>query len=373
MSEPAPAPRDKHLIIMGIRGIPGNHGGFETFAGRLAPYLVEQGWKVTVYCQGSATGRRETDVWNGVRRIHLPVAGKGATGSIVFDIKATLDVLGLPGTILTLGYNTGFLCCLLAARGRTNIVNMDGIEWKRAKYGRLARTYLWINERLAAWSGTRLIADHPAIADHLATRVARGRISMIPYGAPGITDADPALLADYGLEPRRFLTVIARAEPENSVLELVRAFSARPRGVKLAVLGRYSRDHPFQRGVLNAASAEVLFLGPVYAEAPLRALRFFSIAYLHGHQVGGTNPSLVEALGGGNAIIAHDNPFNRWVAGEAALYFSNESEIDAHVAALTETPERPLPFAQAARRRWREAFTWPDILARYQACLEGMP
>jgi hypothetical protein len=153
----------QQLIIMGIRGVPAAHGGFETFAERLALHLVERGWRVTVYCQGSASGKREIDVWQGVNRIHIPVKRDGSVGSIEFDIKATFDVLRVPGTILTLGYNTGFLCLLLAARRRINFINMDGVEWRRAKYGRGPRAYLWLNERLAAWSGSHLIADHPKI------------------------------------------------------------------------------------------------------------------------------------------------------------------------------------------------------------------
>lgn len=361
----------RHLIIMGIRGVPAAHGGFETFAERLALYLVDLGWKITVYCQGSATGKREVDQWQGVERIHIPVKLDGSVGSIEFDVKATFDVLGVPGTILTLGYNTGFLCGLLALRGRVNYINMDGIEWKRAKYSLGERAYLWINERLALWSGTHLIADHPVIADHLATRTRRTKISTIPYGAPEIITSDTAELSRYGVEPGKFLTVIARAEPENSILEIVRGFSAKPRGLKLLVLGKYLKEHDYQQKVLSAASDEVLFPGPVYEAAKVQALRFYSLAYIHGHRVGGTNPSLVEALGAGNAVIAHDNPFNRWVAGDAGIYFSNEADVSEHVEALARDADLQARLSAAARRRWRENFTWPAVLNDYRALMES--
>ena len=134
-------------------------------------------------------------------------------------------------------------------------------------------------------------------------------------------DAPAEPLARLGVEPGRYMSVIARAEPENSLLEIVQGFSAAPRGCRLVVLGNYDEKVPYQRSVLAGGSSEVLFPGAIYDKSLVSALRFHSMAYVHGHQVGGTNPSLVEALGAGNAVIAHDNRFNRWVAGPQAAYF----------------------------------------------------
>ena len=359
----------RHLIILGIRGLPAAHGGFETFAERLAPYLLGRGWAVTVYCQGSLTGRRDEDEWKGVRRIHIPVACNGSLGSIEFDIKCVADLEGQDGTILTLGYNTGFLSVWLRLKNRRNLINMDGLEWKRAKYGFASRAYLWLNERLAALSGTRLIADHPVIADHLATRAARAKIDTIPYGSDPIYEASPEPLAALGLDPGGFFTLIARPEPENTVLEIVRAFSAEPRGAKLVVLGKYDQSHAYQRQVLTAAGPEVVMPGAVYDKTVLAALRFYSVAYLHGHQVGGTNPSLVEALGAGNAVIAHDNPFNRWVAGDAGIFFRTEADIQGHIQTLLADKELRDKLSNNARRRWMEKFTWPSVLDQYRDIL----
>lgn len=367
---PSPDVGFRHLIILGIRGVPAAHGGFETFAERLALYLRDHGWRVTVYCQGSASGRRETDTWEGIRRVHIPVKQNGSVGTIEFDVKCVADVERLPGTILTLGYNTGFLSMWLRMRGRVNFINMDGLEWKRAKYSFTQRSYLWINERLAAWSGTKLIADHPTIAGHLATRTSCKRICTIPYGGDPVTEADPALLAPLRLQPDEFLTLIARPEPENSVLEIVRAFSRQRRGIKLALLGNYESANPYHAAVLKAAGPDVRFTGAIYDKAILRSLRFHSLGYLHGHRVGGTNPSLVEALGAGNAVIAHDNPFNRWVAGNAGLYFSDEQGCAEQIVRLSEDPSLRDRLRQAARTRWNEEFTWPAVLQQYLELME---
>ena len=360
----------KHLIILGIRGVPAAHGGFESFAERLVPWMIQAGWRVTVYCQGSETGERYEDIWEGCRRVHIPVKRDGAVGTIEFDVKSTIAAVSEKGVLLTLGYNTGFLSAYARLRGKLNLINMDGIEWKRAKYSKPLQIYLWINERLAAASGNVLIADHPQIAKHHSKHAPADKIAMIPYGSEQIETADEALLATYGVERDRFLTVIARPEPENSLLEIVRAFSRKPRRIRLVVLGKYSKDHAYQASVLTAASDEVVFPGAVYAKPDLYALRLFSLAYVHGHQVGGTNPSLVEALGAGNAVIAHDNPFNRWVAGDAGVYFANEDECERHMELLMGSGKAALSMRRTARERWHAEFTWERILGDYQALIE---
>lgn len=361
---------NKHLLILGIRGIPATHGGFESFVERLGPWMVQQGWKVTVYCQGSITGKRYEDSWGGCRRIHIPVSGDGPLATIIFDLKSTRDAMREAGIFLTLGYNTGFLAAYVRLKGRFNLINMDGIEWKRAKYSVPAKIYLWINERIAALAGNILIADHPEIANHHANHAPRKKIVTIAYGSDRIVDADPKLLDEYGLEPNQFFTVIARPEPENSVLEIVRSFSSQSRGMKLVVLGSYRCSHAYQKSVLQAASDEVVFLGPVYDKTKLSTLRRFSVAYIHGHQVGGTNPSLVEALGSGNAIIAHDNQFNRWVAEDAGIYFSDEEQLQLCLQKLVQTHELRALLQTKSTERWSTEFQWENILLKYYLLFE---
>lgn len=363
---------EKHLIILGIRGVPAAHGGFESFAERLVPWMVQRGWKVTVYCQGSDTGKRYEDTWEGCRRIHIPVKGDGPMATIEFDVKSTVDAVKQKAILLTLGYNTGFLSVYARSRRQINLINMDGIEWRRAKYSKFQQIYLWLNERLAASSGNMLIADHPEIARHHAAHTSAAKISMIAYGSDKIDEADENLLVRFGIRRDNYFTVIARPEPENSLLEIVRAFSRRPRDAKLVVLGKYSTDHPYQRNVLAAASEEVVFPGAIYDKATLHALRLFSTAYIHGHQVGGTNPSLVEALGAGNAVIAHDNVFNRWVAGDAGCFFSSENECEQCLESLTGSRTLREELRKAARQRWEAEFTWPKILGDYLQVIEKL-
>ena len=196
------------------------------------------------------------------------------------------------------------------------------------------------------------------------------KITTIPYGADRLLGLPEAPVRAMGLEPQRYVTLIARAEPENSVLEMVQGFSRRRRGVVLVVLGAYRDDLPYHCAVRAAASDEVRFLGPLFDQDKVQALRFHSALYFHGHQVGGTNPSLVEALGAGNAIVAHDNRFNRWVAGDAARYFMDADEFARVLDELLVDEAAMASLRAAAVIRHAAAFTWAAVLKDYEALLE---
>ncbi len=358
------------LRILGTRGVPAAHGGFETFAERLALYLVARGWRVVVYGQEAGAGPMRQDRWQGIERITIPVAAAGPAATIVFDWKATMHAARESDLCLTLGYNTAVFCALLRAARVPNVINMDGIEWARAKWGRLARAWFRLNEAAGCRLGNHLIADHPEIAAHLNSRHGcAGKLSMIAYGADRVTDASQAPLRALGLVPGRYLTVVARPEPENSILEVVQGFSRRPRGLTLLVLGHYDDAQTYHRAVKAAASPEVVFAGGIYERDVLRALRVHCAAYVHGHQVGGTNPSLVEALGAGNAVIAQDNRFNRWVAGEGARYFRDAGDIDRVLVSLAQDPEALTAMRAASVQRFEAGLSWSDVLASYESML----
>lgn len=360
---------NRTLRILGTRGVPAAHGGFETFAEYLALHLVRQGWRVVVYCQEEGTGPIFEDRWEGVERVRIPVDGDGAKSTIVFDWKATLHAAQHRDLCITLGYNTAVFCALLRLKGVPNVINMDGIEWSRAKWGMAAKSWFWLNDWAGCWLGNHLVADHPEIKAHLSSRVSPEKITVIAYGADRVTDMPDAPVRAIGLEPGRYLTLVARAEPENSILEVVTGFSAQRRGVVLAVLGKYSDDNAYHRAVKAAASDEVRFMGAIYDKPVVQALRFHSLAYVHGHQVGGTNPSLVEALGAGNAVIAHDNRFNRWVAGPEALYFSGASGFGEALTRALAEPELLPRMRAASYARFAAGLTWPQILDQYERLL----
>ncbi len=357
---------------MGIRGIPAHHGGFETFAEYLSLYLVMRGWEVIVYCHEEGTaGPVRYDTWRNVRRVIIPVKQEGAIGTIVFDWLAIKHLLGTKHRlVLTLGYNTAMFSVRYRLKGICSLINMDGIEWQRTKWRLHERAWLWVNEWCGCWLGNHLIADHPEIKKQLATRIKPEKITMIPYGATEVNEADPTKLIELGLEPERFVTVIARPVPENSILEIVKAFSQRQRGLKLVMLGQYQPEKiPYHRSVIASASNEVLFPGAIYERRLVDALRLYGRLYIHGHQVGGTNPSLVEALGAGSAILAHDNRFNRWVAGKGACFFSNKDGCAQQLDRLLRDDDEIKRMRAASHARFRETFTGDIVLKHYEQLL----
>ncbi|TXK17731.1 DUF1972 domain-containing protein [Homoserinibacter sp. GY 40078] len=373
MSDPVPVPDSRPTVrILGTHGVPAAYGGFETAAENVALFLVERGWRVVVYCQVPGTGPIYRDTWRGIERVNIPVERDGWLGTAEFDRRSIRDAVAHRDVCLTFGYNTAVFNLAQWFRRIPNVINMDGIEWSRSRWGPMKQAILYANERIGCWIGDALIADHPEIETYLARKARREKITTITYGAHEVVNPSTRPVIDRGLEPGRYLTLICRPIPENSILELVQGFSSRPRGVKLAMLGTYTPEtDDYHRQVVEAASDEVVFLGSVYEPDQVAALRAHGIAYLHGHTVGGTNPSLVEALAAGNPVVAHDNPYNRWVAGESALYFGDAADAADRLDALLGDDELRARLGRAARARHAEEFTWEHVAGQYERLLEG--
>lgn len=356
--------------ILGTRGVPANYGGFETAAENIARYLTDRGWRTIVYCQTDHEGPIYEDVWNGIERVNISVPNVDWTGTAKFDWLSIRHALRHRDVCLTFGYNTGIFNVLQRLYRVPNVINMDGIEWSRKRWGFLRQAILYVNERFAAIFGNELIADHPEINTYLRTRVPARKITTITYGAHRCHDSPIEPIVDLGLEPKKYLTLIARPLPENSILELIQGFSEKKRDVKLVVLGAYDgAADPYHRAILDSASEEVIFLGAIYEPGTVRALRYHSLCYLHGHTVGGTNPSLVEALAAGNPVIAHKNKYNTWVAGEAALYFDSPEGIGNCIDELLSSPDLVRRLSSQALSRFEEDFTWEHIAGQYEALL----
>jgi glycosyltransferase involved in cell wall biosynthesis len=356
--------------ILGTHGVPAAYGGFETAAENVALFLASRGWRVIVYCQVDGTGPLREDVWNRLERVLIPVNIEGWRGTSKFDLMSIRHAAEFGDLCLTFGYNTAIFNLLQRIKGIPNVINMDGIEWSRSRWGFFRQAILYTNERIACFVGNHLIADHPEIEKFLLTRAPSRKVTTITYGAHPVSDAPVAAVVSHGLEPGRYMTLICRPIPENSILELVRGFSRKPRGYKLALLGDYTPDSDsYHRQVLDAASDEVIFLGPIYDRDQVGALRFHSAMYLHGHTVGGTNPSLVEAMAAGNPVVAHDNPYNRWVAQDAAVYFSTEQDVSDQLDRLLACPAQLEQMHVASLRRHEEEFTWEHVAGQYEQLL----
>jgi glycosyltransferase involved in cell wall biosynthesis len=359
--------------ILGTHGVPAAYGGFETAAQSVGLHLRDAGWNVEVYCQLPGTGPIAFDEWQGLRRVLIPEPRDGWRGTSAFDLTSTRHAMSVhaPGDVwLTFGYNTGVLDVIPRLRGIPNVINMDGMEWTRRRWGLVKQGILLANERLAGLVGDVLIADHPVIADYLSRHFGARRVQTITYGADEVTSAPAAPLQDLGLTPGSFGMVVCRPIPENSILEIVTAWSAERRGMPLVVVGPYDQD-PYHLQVRAAASDEVIFPGAIFDPERLRSLRFHSALYLHGHTVGGTNPSLVEAMAAGNAVVAHRNPYNTWVAGPGNAFFSGPEDLARLLATLLPDADRRRRMGEASRARFRAEFTWEKIGGQYEDALRS--
>lgn len=360
----------KTVRILGTHGVPAAYGGFETAAENVGLFLVRHGWRVVVYCQVEGAGPTTTDTWEGMERVLIPVDKPGWRGTSLFDLRSIRHACQFDDLCLTFGYNTAIFNVLQRIRGIPNVINMDGIEWSRKRWGFLKQAILYANERIACIVGDHLIADHPEIERYLVGRASKRKISTITYGADPVDDAPADRVRALGLEPSEYLTLIARPIPENSILEIIAGFSRERRGKKLAILGDYDpATDDYHARVVAAASDEVVFLGAIYNTNVVKALRYHSIAYVHGHTVGGTNPSLVEAMAASNAVIAHDNPYNRWVARDGAMYFDSSVSFADRLSSLLSHDRLRERLRAASRKRYLEEFTWDHVAGQYEQLL----
>ena len=177
--------------ILGTHGVPANYGGFETAAEQVGLYLKNQGWRVVVYCQVEGTGPVVTDTWNGLERVSIPIDRDGWLGTSQFDLVSIRHAIKHRDICLTFGYNTAVFNILQRIKAIPNVINMDGIEWSRARWGPARQAILYVNERIACLVGNELIADHPVIETYLRTRAPARKITTITYGAHAVTRHPP--------------------------------------------------------------------------------------------------------------------------------------------------------------------------------------
>ena len=351
------------LAILGARGIPARYGGFETFAEQLAVRLVERGHDVTVFCEAAGKANEE---YKGVKLRHVPTRDLGPLVTVVYDAACLWRARSSFDVIYMLGYGSSALCWLPRMWGRQVWINMDGLEWARGKWGTMARWYLRLAERIAMRTPDRIIADAAAIKTNLRSRYRKlPPCDVIPYGCEIVSSARAEELKSFGLEPGSYYLVLCRFEPENHIKEIIEGYLDSGTRTRLVLVGDHTRKSAYVQSLVGRKSDRVLFTGPVYDAAKVQALRFFCRAYLHGHSVGGTNPSLLEAMGCGNVVIANDNPFNREVLGGAGLFFSSPQAVSACIDLVDSGKADIAGMKMNVVERVKEFYTWERITDYY--------
>jgi glycosyltransferase involved in cell wall biosynthesis len=364
LREPVPAMR---IAIFGSRGIPHTYGGAEAFLEELAPRLAERGHRVTVYCRSSLFENRPRQ-YRGVNLIYLPSIETKVLGTPTHTLACMLNLLVRPVDVfLVLNIVNGFHCILPRLLGKTFAINVDGVDWKRGKWGRLARRYFYLN---AKWIGK--ICPQGVITD--ATEMQRiyqdefgTRSTCIAYGANIETSENPEAVRQYGLEPLQYYLIASRMVSENNPDLIVEAFEKLKTKKLLAVAGGVNYRSEFVRKLQQTRDPRIKFLGHVGNAAHVKELHCNAYAYVHGHSLGGTNPSLLKALGYGNCIVALNTPFNREVLEGYGIMFERDVEdLRRQLQAVEDDPGRAARFRRQAPERIRQAYTWNHITDQYE-------
>lgn len=324
-----------NIGIIGTRGIPNKYGGFEQFAQYLSVGLLERGHDMFVY--SSHTHPYQQQEWNGVKLIHCKDREEkmGTIGQFFYDRNCITDARKRNFDILLhLGYSSDSIWHSRWPKAAVNIMNMDGLEWKRSKYNWLTRRFLTWAEKLAAKNADILVADSVAIQDHLQKSYHKNSF-YIPYGADIFTDPAPAFLERFNLIPHKYFLLIARMEPENNIEIIIKGYINSGSAYPLVIIGNISNR--FGRSISARYNHQgIIYAGAIYDAALLNNLRYHSLIYFHGHSVGGTNPSLLEAMACECNIAAHDNVFNKAVLQDDADYFLNFDDVASKILSLPE-------------------------------------
>lgn len=357
--------RSLKIGILGSRGIPNRYGGFEQFVHFLAQGLVEKGHKVFVY--QSSLHPYEKKIWNQVELIRKwdPENFLGSFGQFVYDFLSILDAKRRGFDLLfQLGYTSNAIFFPIWPKYCPNLIHMDGLEWKRSKYNALVQVFLKKMEGVAARNGDYLIADSPEIKKHLQNKYGK-MVRYIPYGAIIPESFDESILSSFQITPFGYHLIISRFVPENNLELIIRAHLSSGCEQPLVLVGNCENNYgAYLRRKYQHPS--LIFLGGIYDTSVLNNLRRYCRLYFHGHSVGGTNPSLLEAMACGCIIAAHRNPFNYEITGPHADYFSNESDIRS-LLLQSWSQEYRIKRKDALQAIVREQYSWEQIVEQYES------
>jgi len=353
------------IAILGTRGIPNNYGGFEQFAQYLSEGLVNNGHEVTVYTSHDHPYQDKT--WKGVNLIHIrnPEKNTGTWGQFIYDLFCIMDSRKRKFDIIyQLGYTSSSIWGRLLPSQSLILTNMDGLEWKRSKYSKKVQKFLAYAEKLAVKTSDHLVADSIGIQKYLLEKYGVAS-TYLPYGTYIFDQPNPSVLNQQQLSPFDFNMLIARLEPENNIDVILSGVCKSKSERKFLVIGSYLNEYGEYLRKKYAKESRIVFVGSEYDISLLNNLRYHSHLYFHGHSVGGTNPSLLEAMGSQALICAHNNDFNSSILGTEAFYFGSDDEVARQLDAnISESTRKEMSSKNL--QKTANLYMWPKIVADYE-------
>ena len=378
----------QHVFIVGSKGIPAQYGGFETYVEKMVEYQTDKDIQFHVARLADDEKRYE---YNGAICFNVKVPNIGPAKAIYYDVAA-LDKcikycsrmnLRKPPVFYVLACRIGpfieYFRNKIHKLGGVLLVNPDGHEWKRSKWSLPVRKYWKVSEDLMVRSADLLVCDSKKIEEYIQEDYwhYNPRTTYLSYGC----DSTPSVLADdseqflnwlkeKGLASGEYYLVVGRFVPENNVETIVREFMKSNTSKKLALITTENEKlyNELDRKLGFSKDERICFTGSVYDQELLKKIREKAYAYLHGHSVGGTNPSLLEALGSTNLNLLFDVGFNREVGEDAALYWTcEEGSLSSLIESADQLSEAQInTYGVLAKRRIEEAYRWESIVSQYQ-------
>ncbi len=352
------------IAILGTRGIPNNYGGFEQCAEKLSERWVKEGHEVTVYNPDEHSFKEPE--WKGVKIKHVfsKESRFGIWGTFIYDYLCLRDAVKEDfDIILNLGYVPSALFFSLKKKTKAKFVtNMDGLEWMRKKWNSVLKRFIRYCERKALKYSDGLIFDNKGIRDYYFEHFGVDG-DVIPYGAEVFNNPDTEVLKKYNVGEFEYFLLIARFEPENNIKTVIEGYLQSNAKYPLLLVGNPGTAYGKMLKKEYGSSEKVRFLGAIYNQNELGTLRMFSRLYFHGHSVGGTNPSLLEAMASRCYVVAHDNIFNRSVLGDNGLFFSDSKQLAEIINSFDERKREV--FAENNVKKIIEHYNWDLMSQKY--------
>lgn len=354
------------IAIMGIRGIPANYGGFETFAEELSTALSERGHEVTVYGRTSSISY-DGEFFKGVRLVLLPTIRHKYFDTVAHTFLCVCHSLRCKYDVILICNSANALFSWIPRlRGTPVLLNVDGLEWKRAKWNKLGKRFYQISEWLATWMPTEIVTDAKEIQRYYKEKFNKNS-AFIPYGTNIGRANTKEVLQKYGLEPRRYILYVSRFEPENNPHLVVKAFEKLKTDFKLAMVGDAPYSGSYIRDLKKTKDSRIIFTGYVFGQG-YRELQSNAYFYVQATEVGGTHPALLEGMGHGNCVLANDVPEHREVLGEAGFFFDKQKngDLTEKMQYLLDNPNIVASYRKKAVSRAHEYYTWHRIIDAYE-------
>jgi len=351
------------IAMIGIKAIPARFGGFETAVDEISRGLVKLGHEVLVYNRAGMSDYRERQ-YDGVELVTLPTLRSKNLSTIVHALFATVHVAFRRVDVVHY-FTTGatLFAPLPRLLGKRIVCSVDGTDWQRSKWGKFARWYLKLSERLAVWFCHELVADSHEVAQYYrSTYGADSRI--ITYGMRAAKSRGAEWLERFNLKSREYVLFVGRLVPENNVHHLIRAFERTNTKKQLVIVGDDPWEKEYVRSLKSSKDPRVVFTGGVYGDG-YEQLQRHAYIFVLPDEVGGTHPALVEAMGFENCVLVNDTPSNMEVVGNAGFSYrgrDGERDLSCKLDYLLQHPVEVSTYRLRAGERARSRYNWEDVV-----------